>query len=278
MYNKYMSFTHAAVFFNPQKPFNAPLAQEVCGFLQAHRLPADMVHNTADLSGFDLLISLGGDGTILHCARDAAPRQIPVFGINGGTLGFLAAGEKEHLQQALQQLLDGAYTVHNRLMLQAQVLQEDASSAPLLALNDCVLRTASPRAFLTQAFWNGEALPSYFGDGVIVSTPTGSTAYSLAAGGPIVHPSVAVWVVTPICPHSLHQRPIVLPADGTLVLAPCQTEDALISLDGQTQLALPAGARVEIKRSPFAVQLLGLPGRDFFTLLSRKLDWGQRAC
>jgi len=144
------------------------------------------------------------------------------------------------------------------------------------AFNDCVLRTDKPRAFVTRAVWNGKDLPSYYGDGIIVATPTGSTAYSLAAGGPIIEPSVPVLTITPVCPHSLYQRPLVLAANGILTLTPDNAIDhAFISLDGQNNVPVPQGQAVEITRSPFDAQLLCLPDRHFFALLNRKLNWGR---
>ena len=169
------------------------------------------------------------------------------------------------------------FHLQERFMLSALVTYPHRKPRLALALNDAVLRAATPRAFLTSAHWNKSVMPSYFGDGVIVSTPTGSSAYSLSAGGPIVEPSVDVLVITPICPHSLLQRPVVLPASGKLVLEPSfknKKDTALLSLDGQTNLPICAGAQIEITRAPFPALFLLPPERDFFTLLHRKLSWG----
>ena len=146
------------------------------------------------------------------------------------------------------------------------------------AFNDCVVRTDESRAFEMHATWNGEELPSYYGDGVIVASPTGSTAYSLAAGGPIIEPSVPVFTLTPVCPHSFYQRPLVIPAQGVLTLTPVLKTDntkAFISLDGQKNVPIPQGECVEITRSPYDAQLLCLPERYFFAILNRKLYWGR---
>ena len=266
-----MSFTRIAVFHNPQKPHNAPLAQKVCAFLRAQGAMAELLDDLEQLCKHDLLISMGGDGTILRCARDASPKNIPIFGINCGTLGFLAAAEKDNLEQDLTLLLQGKCVLNKRMMLMAQV---NGKKYP--AFNDCVLRTNKPRAFVTRAVWNNKELPAYYGDGIIVATPTGSTAYSLAAGGPIIEPSVPVLTITPICPHSLYQRPLVLAANGVLTLTPDLKTDghAFISLDGQNNVDVTTGDSVSITRSPFDAQLLCLPGRHFFTLLHRKLNWG----
>ena len=267
-----MQFARIAVFYNPNKPENAPLAERVCAFLRAQGAAADVLTDLTPLGAYNLLISMGGDGTILHCARTAAPVQVPIFGINCGTLGFLAAAEKNNLETDLTQLLRGGCTLNRRMMLAAKVHGETFT-----AFNDCVLRTDEPRAFVTRAVWNGKDLPSYYGDGIIVATPTGSTAYSLAAGGPIIEPSMPVLAITPVCPHSLYQRPLVLPADGVLTLTPDEkiTGNAFVSLDGQNNASVPHGQSVTLTRAPFDALLLSLPQRHFFSLLHRKLSWGR---
>lgn len=276
-----MIFKQAAVFYNAHKTSVRPLAEDACAFLRQNGVCARLL---TDLNGLadgktDLLVSMGGDGTMLHCARAAAPLHIPIFGINCGTLGFLAACEQNDCRHSLQLLLDGKCAVNERFMLHARVLTPQADPQNFLAFNDCVLRAAAPRAFLIEAAWNGSEIPSYFGDGVIVATPTGSTAYSLAAGGPIVQPGVDVLVVTPICPHTLNQRPLILSADGALTLTPSfknRADRAIASIDGQINLTLPPGARVQITRSPVKAKLLCPPERGFFSILNRKLKWGNR--
>lgn len=274
-----MQFSQAIIFLAKEQ--NRPLAQEVKNYLRTRNCKAQIIMSLADFTEWTsvhLLISLGGDGTLLKCVRYAAPHQIPVFGINCGTLGFLAACEKKEALGVLAQLLDGRCHIQPRQMLQARIFQPGQEMQTLTAFNDCILRAATPRTLLLQAVWNNMPIPSYYGDGVIISTPTGSTAYSLAAGGPIVEPSVSVLVVTPICPHSLHQRPLVLPANGTLQITPVleYPEDrALLSLDGQTNLSLASGARLEIEISATPALLVCSAERDFFNVLSRKLNWGQ---
>lgn len=275
-----MIFKNAAVFYNAHKTHTAPLAQEVCASLRAHGVHTDLITQLDGLTAeTDLLVSMGGDGTMLYCARAAAPLGIPIFGINCGTLGFLAACEKEDALPTLQALLNGKCAVNERFMLHTRILAKGAKPREFLAFNDCVLRAAAPRAFLLEAKWNEKEMPSYFGDGVIVATPTGSTAYSLASGGPIVEPGVDVLAVTPICPHTLNQRPLILSAQGTLSLTPSfknKADRALCSLDGQINLTLPAGACVQITRSALKAKLLCPPERGFFQILNRKLKWGNR--
>lgn len=274
-----MPYTRALIFL--AKPAQQTLANQVCDFLRQNGCEAQINTSLENFNAWDktdLLISLGGDGTLLKCVRYAAPKQIPVFGINCGTLGFLAACEKEDFLPALTQLLQGKCDVRKRKMLEVRVFTQRQPPQLFNAFNDCVLRSAAARTLLVSATWNTTELSPYYGDGVIVSTPTGSTAYSLASGGPIVEPSVSVLVVTPISPHSLHQRPLVLPVEGKLTLTPVLKYDedrALISLDGQTNLTLSQGDTAEISCAPYPALLICPPDRTFFQVLNRKLNWGK---
>lgn len=275
-----MKFNNAAVFFNKNKPNVCTLAQEACSFLRERGICARTVTALDGLDQtLDLLICMGGDGAMLRCARAAAPLGTAVFGVNCGTLGFLASCEISDFKERLEQLLNGEYAAHERFMLRAQIVTQHGTVQEYLAFNDCVLRALQPRAFTVNASFNGKPIPPYFGDGVIVATPTGSTAYSLAAGGPIVHPQVDVLLISPICPHSLHQRPLILPAEGELELTPSfknKDDGAMLSVDGQINLPLPEGARVRLTRSPLKAKLLATGRRDFFSVLNRKLNWGAR--
>lgn len=270
-------YNRVGIFFNELKTQAAPLAQQATEFLHAKNMHAALLTTLENLPDLDVLISLGGDGTMLRCARACAPKNIPILGLNCGTLGFLAAAEKEEMSHALSALLENKCTTRHHLMLRVTVRQNGQTQA-FSALNDCVLHPSNMRAFFINAAFNGVPMPPYFGDGLIVATPTGSTAYSLAAGGPIVEPNVEVFVLTPICPHSLSERPMVLSAGGKLLLKPAfkNTEDgAVISFDGQVHTPLQAGAEIEITRAPFTAQLLTLPQRGFFNVLHKKLNWGQ---
>lgn len=275
-----MQFKHVAVFYNELKPQVQPLAKETVDFLRAHNVETQLITTLDHLSGVHLLISMGGDGTMLRCARACAPQNIPILGINCGTLGFLAAAEKNELNITLEDLLVGNFRFRERILLKVTVKTE-SSFQTFTAFNDCVLHSSNMRAFFIHAGFNQTPMPSYFGDGVIVATPTGSTAYSLAAGGPIVEPNVKVMVVTPICPHSLHQRPLVLPAEGVLELTPSfknKEDGAILSLDGQTHLPLAPHTNIEISRAPYEVKLLGFQDRGFFDVLHKKLSWGKEEC
>ena len=274
-----MKISQAIVFYNEQKPQSKPFANEVCDWLGAHQIKARAITSFDNLSGIDLLICTGGDGAMLRCAREAVHFHIPILGINCGSLGFLAACEQTDFQEALSDLLEGKFSIQERIMLAVDIQDEEGKVQHLLALNDCVVRADKPRALTVEANFNTHSLPSYFGDGVLVSTPTGSTAYALAAGGPIVAPGVEGLLVTPICPHSLTQRPLLLPANGKLTLCPqlnTPMDGACLSVDGQINLSLPAGTRVQISNSTLKANFLLNPKRGFFTMLNRKLNWGSR--
>ena len=280
-----MKFKRAVIFYNAFKTHNRPLAEELLALAQGKGVAADILTDLSQLpaqNGADLVICLGGDGSTLHAARAAAPLGLPVFSINCGTLGFLSGCEVQNCRQALEDVLEGKGIINQRFMLHTAVKNAAGTLiGEALAFNDCVIRSAQARAFSLETDFNGRELQNYFGDGIIVSTPTGSTAYSLAAGGPIIAPEVDVFLLTPICPHSLGQRPLILPADGALTFAPAfkyPGDQATASLDGQINFPLEAGSRVIISRSPVRARLITLPGRDFFNILSQKLKWGNRAC
>lgn len=274
-----MQFERVLVFYNAQKPQNKPLAERVVAWLNARGKTARVVTAFDELPTAHLLICMGGDGAMLRCARETAPLAVPLLGINCGTLGFLAACEKTEFEETLTDLFAGKLTAQERTLLEVHIQFPDKKTKLLLALNDCVLRAEKPRALTINATFNTRALPPYFGDGVLISTPTGSTAYALAAGGPIVAPGVEGLLVTPICPHTLTQRPILLPPNGKLELVPVlktPLDGADLTIDGQENVTLPPGTRVQITQSPLRAKLFTRPQRDFFTMLNRKLNWGCR--
>lgn len=276
-----MKIQNVAIFQNKEKASISDFSKDIVTFLQQKGIATQIVHDATNLKkeDADLLICLGGDGSMLRCARALAPLQIPLFGINCGTLGFLASCEKDTIFENISTLLNGEFTLSHRLLLQIDICVPNQPVKSFLALNDCVLRSEHARAFTVNANFNGQKIPSYYGDGIIVATPTGSTAYSLAAGGPIVEPSVEVLLVTPICPHSLNQRPLVLPADGTLELSTqfktTQTS-AYASIDGQIHFSLPVGASVKITRSAVKAKIIRNTQKDFFSIVNKKLNWGIR--
>lgn len=234
----------------------------------------------ADDPAVDLLVTLGGDGTLLRGARLVAPSRTPILGVNLGTLGFLTSVTEEEVEGAFQSVLDGEYVLDRRFTLEARVLRADGSSErPMLALNDVVVHKAGPAQVARLCLFVGvdeekEEVGSFTADGVIISTPTGSTAYSLAAGGPIVVPSVEALVVTAISPHTLAVRPLAVPSDDRITVASAEGGGALIvTADGQASVQLGEGDRVVVGKGGATVSLVRFPGQTFFSTLRRKLNW-----
>jgi NAD+ kinase len=229
------------------------------------------------LSDADALLTLGGDGTILSIASTAAHHGVPVLGVNTGRLGFMTAIELPNLYTSLSHVVKGEWAVSSRLMIEVKAPRV---SAPLLALNDAVIRIGSTtRVTTVLASIQGQELGRFIGDGVIVATPTGSTAYSLAAQGPVVHPDVNALVFTPICAHSFSQRPVVFPSDQVLELLLVDKRvrnEVQLCLDGQRVFLLRPGDRVSLRRAPQKLKLIHDPAVSYFGILREKLSWGER--
>ncbi len=223
----------------------------------------------------DLVVTLGGDGTLLSVAR-APGRVVPILGINTGRLGFLTACQPgEHLP-VLEAALAGTAPIERRRRLAVTLLVSGRRPRGFLVVNDAVIgKAALARMATIRVESDGELVARYRGDGLIVSTPTGSTAYNLSAGGPILAPTMPAIVLAPICPHTLSLRPLVLPDDVRLELATeSDPGDVFLTLDGQEGYALPDGARVRVERAPGALALVRAPGRSFFDVLATKLSFG----
>ncbi|HEX6040044.1 NAD(+)/NADH kinase [Longimicrobium sp.] len=225
----------------------------------------------------DLLITLGGDGTLLRGARLVVLAGVPVLGINLGHLGFLTSAPRDEVEQALSHWLAGEFAIDERLVLAVNAVHVDGQRGKThLALNDAVLhKTGAARVIRLSMSSMHDVVGSYSADGIILSTPTGSTAYSLSAGGPIVSPAVHCIIATPICPHTLGVRPLILPADETVtieVLSP--TEELILTIDGQEGERLLPGQKVVARRAEQPVKLVRFPGQSFFQTLRRKLKWG----
>ena len=224
----------------------------------------------------DMLICFGGDGTILHAARDAALHEVPVLGVNMGSVGFMAELERGELSR-LSGLTGGHYTTQSRMMLDVRVLRGEREISRDLALTDAVISKGSmARVGEMEVLADGVKVSSITGDGVIVATPTGSTAYSMSAGGPIVEPSSECMVVTPVCAHQLSARSLVLGADRVItVRLPRGTRKCLyLSADGGKAIRLTGGDRVEISRSERCTKLVQLSERSFYRIISQKLGGG----
>ena len=226
----------------------------------------------------DLIVVLGGDGTLLAAARSLGGKPVPVLPIHLGGLGFLSSVNQNELFAILEEVLAGKIASARRTMLEAVVLRGDTERARYRALNDAVLnKGAMSRIVDLDLAVNGEFVCSYKADGLIVSTPTGSTAYSLAAGGPIVQPTVRAFIVTPICPHTLTNRPLVIPDTSQVeIIFRGGDEPIYITLDGQIGVELLAHDRVHITGAPERLRLVRPQRKTYFEILRTKLKWGER--
>jgi len=226
----------------------------------------------------DLLIVLGGDGTILATARLLQKREVPILPVNLGGLGFMTSVTLNELYALLEQTLAGEHRLSERMMLRAEVLRNGSVARSQSALNDAVINQAAlARLMDFDVHVEGSHVGRYRADGLIVATPTGSTAYSLAAGGPIVHPDIHAFVITPICPHMLTNRPLVVPDTSRIEIAFTPgAEPVHLTLDGQVGFHLESGDRVSICKSPIRVLLVQPAKKSYFEILRSKLRWGER--
>lgn len=243
------------------------LDDEAAAGLPRHRLPQEV----------DLLVVLGGDGTLLSVARPAAHAGVPVLGVNYGGLGFLTVTPRAELFAALETVLDGSYSVTQRMMLRARV-EADGRDEEIVrdVLNDAVVnKTSLARIIELESRVDGDLVSRFRADGLILATPTGSTAYSLAAGGPIVMPDVDAILLTPISPHTLSNRPLVLPGSATArVEVLSHEQDVVLTLDGQEGIGLDPGDTVVVERSPHRFTLVLPAQHSYFEILRTKLAWG----
>lgn len=230
-----------------------------------------------DPGGLDALLTLGGDGTLLRGARLLAGAQVPILGVNMGRLGFLTAVGRDELEPALERFAAGDFRAEGRMMLDVRALDAAGNERRRwLALNDVVLHKGGfARVVSLRVSANGDEIASYAADGVVISTPTGSTAYSLSAGGPVVVPTVESIIITPISPHTLAIRPLVLPPSADIrVQADDGPEELLVTVDGQVGTTFAGGEVLVVRRSERPVLLVRFPGITFFSRLRRKLGWG----
>jgi NAD+ kinase len=225
----------------------------------------------------DLLLVLGGDGTLLSMARLVGDLGVPILGVNLGGLGFLTALTLDELFPALEAYLRGGLVIEERMLLEARVFRQGERLGEYAALNDVVItKSAMSRIIRLEVAVDGDFATGYRADGLIVSTPTGSTAYCLSAGGPIVFPTMDAVVLTPICSHTLTNRPIVLPATQRIAITLLTDQDVMLTLDGQVGFALKAQDTVEVRRATARTRLLRVHQKNFFSVLRTKLKWGER--
>lgn len=226
----------------------------------------------------DLVIVLGGDGTLLHAARVLADQSAPLLGINLGRLGFLVDISPDQMLPHLDAILEGQYEVEHRFLLEVSKSNEPAPEQPIVAFNDVVLHKWNiARMIEFETYVDGQLVNDQRSDGLIVSTPTGSTAYALSGGGPLLHPSLNAIVMVPICPHTLSNRPIVVDGDSEIVirLNQAHAEDVQITCDGQQTIPLMPGESVIIRKAENQIRLIHPEGYDYYSILRAKLGWGE---
>ena len=225
----------------------------------------------------DLVLVLGGDGTMIATARMVGDSEVPVLGVNFGGLGYLAEFRFEELNSALEAILAGNYRLDKRVMLSVELRRDQQTTTRNRVLNDVVInKSALARIIEIEAYFNQQFVNSFRADGLIVSTPTGSTAYNLSAGGPVIFPSMNAVVITPICPFTLSNRPIVVPDDAEIELRlKTDKEDVSLTLDGQVGFALQVEDQVVIRKSTTTFNLIQPANRNYFDVLRDKLRWGR---
>jgi NAD+ kinase len=246
--------------------------------LLAHTLGWPRVDDRELAARAELVVVLGGDGTLIHAARLLDGRPTPIMGVNLGSLGFMTEIPVDELFNSLDEVLAGRFKVDSRMKLCSRLVREGKVLVQDEVLNDVVInKGALARIADHEVSIEGVPIATYKADGVILATPTGSTAYALSAGGPIVHPSVDCTVLAPICSHALTHRPIIVPADRTIRVAlRTETADTFLTLDGQTGHSLRCEDIIEVVRSPNRVTLVRNPRVGYFTILRQKLHWGER--
>jgi NAD+ kinase len=280
---------NVGILVNPHKTGSLPTLHALRAALKSRGCSTVLDEETASLAGetggipasefskvVDIAAVLGGDGTMLHALSRLGKFEKPVAGINIGTLGFLTSCKDDELDVFAAAIAEGRFTTSVRTLLNAVVHCEGKPPESFIALNEITLaRGDTGRLVSLRALVNGELLNDYRADGLIVATPTGSTAYSLSAGGPLIGPDAAVFVITPICPHSLSQRSLVLSNDSVVELS---SEDQhggpmIFTVDGRDSIHIEPGDRIEVKKAERSFHLLRLEGRTFYNALRQKLHW-----
>ncbi|HBT20454.1 MAG TPA: NAD(+) kinase [Peptococcaceae bacterium] len=275
------------IILNVEKPKTIETARELYSWLKRKGLSVFFLKKHAEILGYpehgleedqladqcDCIITLGGDGTLLYTARITAPREKPILGINLGDFGFLVAVEPKNMYESLENVLSGNFYLDRRMMLEASVYKNGKCIKTCWALNDVVIaKPGLSRLIKLETYVAGEFVSNFPADGLIISSPTGSTAYNLSAGGPIVSPKVDVIILNPICPHTLVSRPLVIsPEEEVRIILKSEEGEALMTVDGQVGFPISKGDEVYVKRAPFRTNLISLPGKGFYEILRNKL-------
>ncbi|MCK4401804.1 NAD(+)/NADH kinase [bacterium] len=284
------NITRIGIIGNPKKPSALKLARDLSEWLGKKGISIFVSHDCAEmlldkkqvvengelLSNADILIALGGDGTLLSAARLVSSSSIPILGVNLGGLGFLTEVNSSRVYEVLEQVLSNKFSIEDRMLINGYVLRKGKGKiSHFSALNDAVITTeAIARVLKLETYINKQYVTTYVADGLIVATPTGSTAYSLSAGGPIVHPALKAIIITPICPHTLTNRPIIVSEKSVISVEPIfETNKIALTIDGQIKFDLLHSDKLVIKKAPYTLKLISSPENDFFTILRKKLKW-----
>ena len=277
----------AILFVNSKKPHSRNLGKEIAVELESRNIVVE-THSFGEktaflpVNGYDLAFSLGGDGTVLYAARAMSPLQVPIFPVNLGTFGFIAGVEPLKWREVFERWQDGKATLSRRIMLEIWVERGKKYVFQGSCLNDVIVSSSGASRLINLRLSSGEGdmkeaikLGSYRSDALIISTPTGSTAYSAAAGGPIVDPELEAFVLSPVCPFTLTHRPMVLSANETIMVEvdEKQRSGIILILDGQVTVKLKGGDRVYIKKAPYPCMLIESGRSGFFEALRTKLSW-----
>jgi NAD+ kinase len=265
---KYTKMLYEAVSSKGGYPKVSSSVANIIG-VEDENLTEDSVLDTSDI-----IICLGGDGTFLKVARKVYKKKVPILGINLGNMGFLTEAEKSDIQSTVNCLYEGRYIVEERMMLQTRIIRDGNIIGKDIALNDIVIsRGALSRILHVKTYINDTFVDSFPGDGLIVSSPTGSTAYSLSAGGPIVEPDMDLIIVTPICPHILYSRSFITTGDGLVraVVDENYSHTAMVTVDGQEGYEVRGGDTIETKKAPYNVNLIRINSKNFYNILRTKI-------
>ncbi len=278
---------------NPLKEGASDLAGELIAWLEPRGLVPLLIPETAQSLGrpdlgaeddiiaqSDLIIVLGGDGTMLRWNRLAAPYGTPMLGVNFGHYGFITEIEPDAVLESLERVLAGDYLISERVLLRAEVTRDNKSVATYYALNDVVVSKGPfARMASLQTYVNGRFIVTYAADGIIISSPTGSTAYSLSAGGPVVHPDVCALIITPVCPHTLSVRSMVVPdTEKVQIIGECTGSDPglMLTIDGQLGEHLGCADSVEVGKAEYTAKLIQFDSNSFYDKLQTRMRWGER--
>ena len=278
---------------NPHKKEAVKLASELIGWLAERGIRALVTEDISkgigqqesaasddDVAGADMLLVLGGDGTMLMWSRLAVPKRTPMLGINFGQYGFITEIHPKNAETALEKVLQGNYYISDRVVLKASLTRNHKEIGCYYALNDVVVSKGPMARMLgLRTSVNGKYIVTYAADGIIVSSPTGSTAYSLSAGGPVVHPDVCVLIITPICPHTLNARSLVIPDNQKIQIIGESSTDSpemMLTIDGQLGENLTYSDTVEVGKADFTAKLVQIEPDSFYNKLQTRLRWGER--